>query len=306
MRVPRRGRRECLAGGGNGGDGGAQEMAARAIVSDPDQTNRAAPSAGAGFPGSSERRASDAVASIALIGHELRTPLSALHATVEVLADYPDLDAEDVRYLVRRLQLGLAWMEDLVDNLTAWAQIDSGTLRLDRSLTKVGECVAAAAAIVEPFLERKEQHLAIRTPATPPVVLADARLLVHALVNLMTNASAYGPANSPIDVVVSDAAGTVEVRVTDRGPGIAADEQAAIFERGVRGRDGRDGREGREGAGSTESSARAGRMGLGLGLHVVKRIVELHGGTAGVDSVVGHGASFWFRLATGATGGNPQ
>jgi signal transduction histidine kinase len=272
----------------------------------PEQPHRAARAGRDAVPG---LRASDG---IALIGHELRTPLSALHATVEVLADYPDLDAQDVRYLVRRLQLGLAWMEDLVDNLTAWAQIDSGTLRLDRSLTKVGECVAAAAAIVEPFLERKEQHLAIRTPATPPVVLADARLLVHALVNLMTNASAYGPANSPIDVVVSDAAGTVEVRVTDRGPGIAADEQAAIFERGVRGRDGRDGRdgregrEGREGAGSTEFSARAGRMGLGLGLHVVKRIVELHGGTAGVDCVVGHGASFWFRLATGATGGNPR
>ena len=288
------------AGAGVGGARGvrdAQETAARTIVRDHDRHDQKKGAVRGGREGTLELHAAD---SIALIGHELRTPLSALHATVEVLADFPALDAQDVRYLVRRLQLGLAWMEDLVDNLTAWAQIDSGTLRLDRSLTKVGECVAAAAAIVEPFLERKEQNLAIRTPATSPVVLADARLLVHALVNLMTNASAYGPANSAIDVVVSSAAGTVEVRVTDRGPGIAADEQAAIFERGVRGRGRRAGQEG------AESTARAGRMGLGLGLHVVKQILELHGGTVGVDSVVGHGASFWFRLATGATGGNPR
>jgi two-component system OmpR family sensor kinase len=80
-------------------------------------------------------------------------------------------------------------------------------------------------------------------------------------------------------LVATDAGGALEVRVTDHGPGIPWDEQPNVFDQHARGARGRQRREG-----------------LGLGLHLVKTLVELHGGAVGLASIPGQGATFWFRL----------
>jgi signal transduction histidine kinase len=102
------------------------------------------------------------------------------------------------------------------------------------------------------------------------------------LVNLIGNASAYSPPGGEITVTVTAAPGCVEVRVRDQGPGVPRCERERIFSPYARGRHGRE----------TRAS------GLGLGLHIVRTLVQLHGGTVGVRSVPGQGAAFWFRLPT--------
>jgi len=99
------------------------------------------------------------------------------------------------------------------------------------------------------------------------------------LLNLLENAARYSPEGAPITVTVAPSgAGAVRVTVRDRGPGIAAAEQARIFQRFVRG------------------AASEGKGGLGIGLYLCRSIMERHGGAIGVDSTVGGGAAFWIDL----------
>jgi two-component system phosphate regulon sensor histidine kinase PhoR len=100
------------------------------------------------------------------------------------------------------------------------------------------------------------------------------------LVNLLTNAGRYGARADVIDLTVTVERGQVWIRVIDHGEGISADSLERIFERYVRG----------------DGAERAALDGQGLGLHIVRGLVELHGGAVGVESVPGSGATFWFSL----------
>ena len=108
---------------------------------------------------------------------------------------------------------------------------------------------------------------------------ADRGRLTQAVVNLLSNAAKYSPIGRPIDLWVTPGATGVRVSVGDRGAGIPAEQRANVFRRFVRLDD-----EGNE------------QQGMGLGLYLVKKIVEAHGGTVGVDDRPGGGAVFWFEL----------
>lgn len=217
---------------------------------------------------------------LATVAHELRTPLAAIQATLELLGDLPALPPDEAQRFVRRLQCGVAWLDSLVENLTIWTTVEMGRLPLNRHPVRLLDCVDMALALAQPLLDRKEQRVQTRCPASSPVVYGDARRLGQMLVNLLTNASAYGPPCDVITVEVRAAGGWAEVRVSDHGPGVPVEEQQRIFERYVRGR------------GAADHHDR----GLGLGLHIVKLVAELHGGIVGVQSAPGSGASFWVRL----------
>jgi len=111
------------------------------------------------------------------------------------------------------------------------------------------------------------------------MVLADEDRVVQVLVNLLTNASKYGPAGQTIQVSSRRLGDFVRVQVQDQGPGIAPEARSHLFERFYRAKRGRK-----------EAT------GLGLGLALAKAIVEAHGGQIGVESEPGHGAIFWFTL----------
>jgi signal transduction histidine kinase len=215
---------------------------------------------------------------IAVLGHELRAPLAALRVTVEVLGGETDLAAAGDH--VRRLERSVGWLEGLVENLTLWAQMENGDLALETKPTRLRGVVEDAAALVAPVLERKRQHVRVICPDVEPLVMADERRLGRVVINLLMNAGAYGPEGQDIEAHVGCRAGWAEIRVVDRGPGVPPRERERIWERYTRGR-----------------AAKTGKTpGMGLGLHLVREIVGLHGGMVGVDAAPGGGASFWVRL----------
>lgn len=217
---------------------------------------------------------------LATILHEVRTPLACLTTTIDVLVSgFLDVPRDELLAHLRRMQRSTTWLQSLLDNLTIAAQLESQQLQLRIEAVSVRECVENSLALVSPLLERAGQSIELDGDLDA-VVQGDARRIEQVLVNLLTNASKYANSTDPIEIGVRNAGGRVRVTVSDRGPGIELGEQENIFDRYVRG----------------QAALESGATGLGLGLHIVKTLVERHGGQVGVDSAPGQGASFWFEV----------
>lgn len=227
-----------------------------------------------------ETDAGSAPEMLATILHEVRTPLACLTTTIDVLVSgFLDVPRDELLAHLRRMQRSTTWLQSLLDNLTTAAQLESQQLHLRIEAVSVRECVENSLALVSPLLERAGQSIEL-SGELDAVLLGDARRIEQVLVNLLTNASKYCDSADPIEISARHVGGRVRVTVSDRGPGIDLDEQRNIFDRYVRGHAARE----------------SGATGLGLGLHIVKTLVERHGGRVGVESVPGQGASFWFEL----------
>ncbi len=238
--------------------------------------------------------AESAVQLVSTVAHELSTPLTSLSLMVEMLLnEFDTMARERARDMLGRIQQNVFWLDGLVENLRATSALDVGTIRPRLVPMPLDDCVATALALVQPILDRGRQRVERHGLGRRAMVLGDTRLIERVLVNLLCNAARYTPPGGLISLDVRSSTLWMEVRVTDRGPGIVADDQARIFERYVRG----------------ESVPFDRRAGLGLGLAVVKGIVQVHGGAVGVDSRPGEGASFWFTLprarASGSGGAEP-
>jgi signal transduction histidine kinase len=221
---------------------------------------------------------------LATVAHELRGPLTALATSSELLAeDFLQLDVEQVRSMLGAMHRRTIWLQGLVENLLCAATIREGRLQLFPQSLSLLDVVADVQAVVEPLLEQRGQRLRVRMPPHLPDVSADGRRLGQAMVNLILNASKFGPANTPIDVIISLRNGMVHVAVADRGPGVLAEQAQHLFEAYYR----------------APATAGSGKDGVGLGLSIVKSIVEAHNGQVGVESRRGGGARFWFSLPTG-------
>jgi signal transduction histidine kinase len=122
--------------------------------------------------------------------------------------------------------------------------------------------------------------VSLSAPDTPATVHADGDRLVMVMVNLLSNAVKYSPPGGTVLLAVAEAAGMVEVTVTDQGRGIAREHQRSIFDRFWQ----------------VHSSDDRSRTGSGLGLAICKTIVEHHGGAIGVNSAPDQGSTFWFRV----------
>jgi PAS domain S-box-containing protein len=235
---------------------------------------------------------------LANVAHELRTPLSALAASVQLLLDQlPDLSAAELAELLGSLHLGVWRLQSLVDNLLEAASLEAGHFRVFAHPCNVREIVAEAVFTIRPLLDRHRQRLVLDVPEALPPARADFRRTVQVLINLLSNASKYGPEGGAItmkiEVVpgmrVSDAGGkvragqqdvmrdVVRITITDQGPGLPARARARLM--------------------STSSDLGALQTGTaGLGLSVVKAIVRAQRGQVGVDKGAESGASVWFTL----------
>jgi two-component system phosphate regulon sensor histidine kinase PhoR len=218
---------------------------------------------------------------LANISHEFRTPLSALNASVELLLDEVEhLSPAEIGELLNSIHLSVTGLQTLIDNLLESTSIEAGRSTIRRHPTDLDEVIAEAVRVMQPLLNRRQQRLLPERPAQLPLVSADPTRLTQVLVNLLSNASKYSPMGEAIDLSVERVGGDLlRVAVADQGPGISPADRANLFRRFVRLGD--------------EDDA---QYGIGLGLSVVKAIVEGHGGEVGVDERPGGGSIFWFTL----------
>lgn len=220
---------------------------------------------------------------LATVAHELRGPLTALATSSELLAeDFAHLDPEQVKNMLGAMHRRTLWLQGLVENLLCAATIREGRLQLYRQSLTLLDVLADVEAVVGPILAQRGQRLRIRSANILPEVLADSRRLGQVLVNLILNASKFGEPNTPIDVTISSRDGVVRVAVADRGPGVSPEQAQRLFEPYYR----------------APATSGSGKDGVGLGLSIVKSIVEAHGGLVGVESRRGGGARFWFSIPT--------
>jgi PAS domain S-box-containing protein len=248
---------------------------------------------------------------LANVAHEFRTPLSAVAASVELLLDQaPDLitahadhlqrsEAEppvlsqtgtwggtdaDLHELLASLHTGILGLQTLVDNLLESASIETGHFRVYPRPSSLGEIIAEAIRMVQPLVEKHGQQLVIELPAAIPTVQADPRRVAQVLVNLLSNAAKHNPDNAEIGILVNVHGDRVRVAVADQGPGIPAKERNVLFRRFAHPSTGDD----------------PAKAGAGLGLSVVKAVVEAHGGEVGIEDRPGGGVVFWFTLPAAA------
>jgi signal transduction histidine kinase len=214
------------------------------------------------------------------VAHELRTPIAALSATLDLLLeDAPTMSPTELDTMMSTLRRSALRLEHLVENLLDAGSIEAGTFQVRAMPTSVRHSLQEALVFVQPLLDSKKQSLETGFHRDADRVLADPRRTSQVLANLIANASRYSPEATPITVSTLTREGFVRVTVKDEGPGIPEDEQKRLFQRFFRSREVRD---------------QAG--GLGLGLTICRAIVHAQGGDISVESAPGHGTSVHFTL----------
>ncbi len=214
------------------------------------------------------------------VAHELRTPISALSATLDLLVeDALSMSREELGSMMSTLRRSALRLEVLVENLLDAGSIEAGTFQVRSMPASVKASLQDALVFVQPLVDSKRQQLVTELHADADRVLADPRRTAQVLANLIANASRYSPEASKIVVSAATREGFVRVTVRDEGPGIPEDEQPRLFQRFFRSREVRD---------------QAG--GVGLGLSICRAIVHEQGGEIGIESAPGRGTSVHFTL----------
>jgi signal transduction histidine kinase/CheY-like chemotaxis protein len=214
---------------------------------------------------------------LATLGHELRNPLGAIRSAVGLLesVDLMSSRAVRAREVIAR-QVG--HLTHLIDDLLDVERVVSGKIRLDRHPLDMAEVVRHA---VDAFTGDAALDRSIEVCAEPVFVKGDAVRLEQVFVNIVTNAVKYTPPGGKIRVSVRSDADDAVFRVEDTGLGISPELLPSIFDMFVQG----------------ETTLGSARGGLGIGLTLVRRLIELHGGSVTASSGgVGHGSTFTVRL----------
>jgi PAS domain S-box-containing protein len=228
---------------------------------------------------------------LAMLAHELRNPLSAIVNAVAVLgASSSDEGSRSARAL-GMIERQTEHLARLIDDLLDVARIRSGLIEIEREPMDVRAAVSRAVDAHRHRIEAKRQRLAVSLPDSQIIVRGDVVRLQQVVGNLVNNASKYAGVEGSIDVNATLDGGSVVLSVRDDGPGVPPDKLDAIFELFV------------------QANPTLGRSegGLGIGLTLVKRVVDLHGGTVSAqNNASGGGAEFIVRLpAAGEAPANP-
>ncbi len=213
---------------------------------------------------------------LAMLAHELRNPLAPISTSTRVLKRLPGIDA-DASQAIDIIGRQVSHMTELVDDLLDASRVTRGLIRVETVALGLATVIESAVEQARPLIEARGHELTWAVPSTACFVLGDRTRLIQALVNLLNNAARYTPQGGLIDVAIEVEEGLARVRVRDNGAGISADFLPHVFN-------------------LFSQSARAPDRaigGLGIGLALVRRIVELHGGTVAARSEgAGRGSVF--------------
>jgi two-component system sensor histidine kinase BaeS len=221
------------------------------------------------------------------VSHDLRTPLASLRAMVEALDDRVVDDPEEVERYHGTMRREIERLSQMIDDLFEVAQMDSGAVRLNRQPIALQEIAAEAIDAMQARARQDDITLRLTVTGSPPKVHLDGTRIERAIGNLLRNAMEHTPAGGRVEVSVMAENGSIDLRVSDTGEGIAAEDLPYIWDRFYR-------------AEKSRRRSRGTNDGAGLGLTIVRGIVEAHGGTVHAASSHGRGATFTVRLPTEA------
>ncbi len=216
---------------------------------------------------------------LAMLGHELRNPLGAINnaiALIDAAESDPRMIAEAVGIIRRQTVHSVRLIDDLLDV----SRIDRGVIELERKPVDLRDVVRQAVELAMPEIEAHSQRLEIDLPSSPVFVEADPVRLGQVIANLLSNAAKYSDDASRIELCTAEVDGQAELRVRDEGVGIEPCFLPHIFDLFAR-----------------ESGSSSGSPGLGLGLTLVRQLVDLHGGEVAAHSAGrGQGTELVVRL----------
>jgi signal transduction histidine kinase len=209
---------------------------------------------------------------ISVVSHDLRTPLTSIMGYLE-LALAPDTGARDARQFLEVVQRNTGRLHRLVEDLLFVSRVQSGKDALSIGVVEVAEIAEATVAAALPAAERAEVDVVCDIRCREQT-LGDEHRIAEVLENLLSNALKFTPPGGRVAVWVGRVADALVIRVSDTGIGIAEDDRRHLFDRFFR------------------AAGAEGVPGAGLGLSIVKAIVEAHGGRVAVQSTVGSGTTF--------------
>jgi PAS domain S-box-containing protein len=217
---------------------------------------------------------------LAMISHELRTPLNAVLGWAHMLSG-GSLDAAAASKALQIIERNAEIQARLIDDLLDLSKFAAGQVSLETRIVEIGPLVRAALDAMEPAAAARRIVTSLDVPDVAAYVLGDPHRLLQIISNLLSNAVKFTPEGGQIRVSVGAEDANVEVRVSDNGPGIAPGHRQRVFEPFWQ-------------ADSTITRAHGG---LGLGLAIVRYLVDAHGGRVRAEAAEsGHGASFIVTL----------
>jgi len=215
---------------------------------------------------------------VSSLSHDLKDPLSIIQGYAEMAQE---AEAGDRAQYLQRIRHSAQHALDLVRNVLDAAAIESRPIVPNYEPVRINELVQGVIEFHELIAKGRNVQLVSQPAAPAPIIHADGQLVGRALGNLISNAIKYSQRGATVRVTTAAGRDSVSIAVADNGPGIAAEDQAGLFQKYRR----------------TSSTERV--DGTGLGLYIVSRIAEAHGGTVTVSSELGRGSTFTLELPLG-------
>ncbi|WP_254513909.1 PAS domain S-box protein [Anatilimnocola floriformis] len=225
---------------------------------------------------------------LATLAHELRNPLAPLRNALQLLR--LSSDPETLDHAQNLMERQLAQMVRLVDDLMDVSRITRGKVDLRREKVPLSLIINNAVETSRPLIDKMGHALSVKLPPEPVMIDADVTRLAQVFANLLNNSAKYSEPGGQISLTVEQRDSTVVVQVRDTGIGIAADQLPHIFDMFAQ----------------VDRSLERSQGGLGIGLTLVKRLVEMHGGSVAAASVgLGQGSDFTVHLPLATTSAQP-
>ena len=212
-----------------------------------------------------------------IAAHDLRNPLSAIQGYAEmIIEDAQSLAHRDLEGNGQRIREAAKRMTEMVQNFLDANRIERGELKLNMAISDLSPLLQSVLETQSPHATAKGQNIQLELPPTPTLALADVSITLQVFENLVSNAVKYSPPGKKIFVRLKAEAGVVRFEVEDQGPGLSKEDQKKLFGKFAR----------------LSAKPTGGEHSTGLGLSIVKRLVEAMNGKVWCESELGMGATF--------------
>ena len=218
---------------------------------------------------------------VSAVSHELRTPLTSIkgYTTLVGAGKLGPVTREQVERL-GKINRHTDFLTNLISDLLDIARIESGRVGMNIQSVELPRVIETVVDLITPQLREKDLHLKVRIPSPLPPLQADENQLQRVLINLLSNAIRFTPEKGAISIEAASQDSCLQISVSDTGLGMSREDLSHLFSEFFR----------------ADNAVNHERRGTGLGLVLVKRIIEAHGGEIRVNSELGKGSTFIFTL----------